>query len=129
MSTKTKIEFGLIDTTAKDDSKLIPSEKQDFVNIQDLKQEEIEEIKYGTLEKNQFLLNGEQRFLPDGELTQMGLWSNQMSDKDGNFATPITLEIDFTEVHSSLGLTFVFSSVGLTKILNLTVIIMFVMIM
>lgn len=118
MSTKTKIEFGLIDTTAKDDSKLIPSEKQDFVNIQDLKQEEIEEIKYGTLEKNQFLLNGEQRFLPDGELTQMGLWSNQMSDKDGNFATPITLEIDFTEVHSSLGLTFVFSSVGLGDYCN-----------
>ncbi len=113
MSTKTKIEFGLVDTTAKDDSQLSVNEKQDFVNLQDLKQDEIEEIKYGTLEKNQFLLNGEQRFLPDEELTQMGLWSKQMSDKDGNFATPITLEIDFAEVHSSLGLTFVFSSVGL----------------
>ena len=41
-----------------------------------------------------------------------------MSDKDGNFTTPITLEIDFTEVHSSLGLTFVFSSVGLGDYCN-----------
>lgn len=111
MGTKTKIEFGFVDTTAKDDSSLSASDKQDFVDLNDLKKENLEEIKYGTCEKNQFALDGTFQLMPDN-LENMGLWSNQMSNEDGDFITPITMEIDFTEVHSSLGLTFQFSSAG-----------------
>lgn len=51
MKTKTQIEFGFIDVTAKSDSQLSITDKQDFVDLEDLKQNDIEEIKYATLEK------------------------------------------------------------------------------
>lgn len=43
------------------------------------------------------------------DLVNMGWWSSQMSDEDGNFTTPLIMEINFTKPHSSLGLTLVFS--------------------
>lgn len=106
--TRTQITFGLVDVTAKSDSQLSVSDKQDFVNLNDLKEEKLEEILYGTLEKNQFALDGSRKLMPE-ELSGMGWWSNEMSDENGNFITPLVMEMDFTSVHSSLGLTFVFS--------------------
>lgn len=108
MKTKAQIEFGLIDVTAKKDSNLVINDKQEFVDLNDLKQDDIEEVKYGTCEKNQFVLDGSFELMPD-TLDNMCWWSNQMSDKNGNFENPLTLEINFSEVHSSLGLTFTFS--------------------
>lgn len=35
-----------------------------------------------------------------------------MSDEHGNFTTPLVLEINFTEPHSSMGLTLIFSQTG-----------------
>lgn len=106
--TKTSIKFGLVDVTAKEDSQLNVNDKQEFVDLLDLKKEELEEIKYGTCEKNQFALDGSFELMPE-KLNNMGWWSNQMSDENGNFTTPLTMEINFTKPHSSLGLTFVFS--------------------
>lgn len=108
MKTRTQITFGLVDVTAKTDSILSVNDKQSFVNLNDLKQEEQDEILYGTLEKNQFVLDGNINLMPE-QLNNMGWWSNEMSDENGNFITPPVLTINFTEPHSSLGLTFIFS--------------------
>lgn len=113
MRTKASIEFGLIDVTAKQDSQLSVNDKQDFVDILDLKQDDIQETKYGTLEKNQFALDGSFMLMPEKEeLNDMGWWSNQMSNEDGNFTTPLIIEINFTEPHSSMGITLLFSEAG-----------------
>ena len=113
MKTKTSIMFGFVDVTAKRDSQLSVNDKQEFVNLDDLKDDDLEETKYATCEKNQFALDNTFELMPEKEeLRNMGWWSNQMSDENGNFATPLTLEINFTEVHSSLGLTFIFSEAG-----------------
>ena len=113
MKTKASIKFGFVDVTAKEDSNLTVNDKQDFVDILDLKKDDLEEVKYGTCEKNQFALDGSFQLMPDVEnLDNMGWWSYQMSDEVGNFATPLVMEINFTKVHSSLGLTFVFSEAG-----------------
>ena len=80
MKTKASITFGLVDVTAKDDSILSVNDKQDFVDIQDLKEDNIEEIKYATCEKNQFALDGTFELMPD-TLDNMCWWSNEMSDK------------------------------------------------
>lgn len=109
MKTKASITFGLVDVTAKDDSILSVNDKQDFVDIQDLKEDNIEEIKYATCEKNQFALDGTFELMPDN-LDNMCWWSNEMSDENGNFKIPLVMEIDFTEAHSSMGLTLIFSS-------------------
>lgn len=111
MKTKASVKFGLIDVTAKNDSQLSVNDKQDFVDILDLKNDDLEETLYGTCEKNQFALDGSFELMPD-ELDDMGWWSNQMSDDKGNFATPLVLEINFTEPHSSMGLTLIFSEAG-----------------
>jgi hypothetical protein len=106
--TGARISFGLVDVTAKQDSILTITDKQDFVNLDDLKEDDLVETKYGTCEKNQFALDGTFELMPD-ELQSMGLWSNSMSGEDGTFETPPVLNIDFTEPHSSMGLTFTFS--------------------
>lgn len=111
MKTRAQIAFEFVDVTAKQDSQLSVNNKQNFVDLNDLKEDELVETKYGTFEKNQFALDGSFELMPD-TLDNMGWWSNQMSDEDGNFTTPLTLEINFSEVHSSLGLTFVFSKAG-----------------
>lgn len=111
MKTKTSIQFGFVDVTAKADSGLIVNDQQDFVDLDDLKSDDIVETKYGTLERNQFALDGSFELMPE-TLKNMCWWSNQMSNENGIFETPLTLEIDFTENHSSLGLTFLFSEAG-----------------
>lgn len=108
MKTKASIMFGFVDVTAKQDSQPSVNDKQNFVDLNDLKRDDIEEIKYGTCEKNQFALDGTFELMPD-ELDNMCWWSNRMSDENGAFETPLVLEIDFNDTHSSLGLTFIFS--------------------
>ena len=111
MKTKTQIEFGFIDVTAKSDSQLSITDKQDFVDLEDLKQDDIEETKYATLERNQFALDGTFELMPEN-LDNMCLWSSSMSNDAGIFERPPVLTINFTEPHSSLGLTFLFSKAG-----------------
>lgn len=111
MKTKTQIEFGFVDVTAKSDSQLSITDKQDFVTLEALKRNDIEEVKYGTLERNQFALDGTFELMPD-TLEDMGLWSNSISNELGIFEKPPVLVISFTEPHSSLGLTFLFSKAG-----------------
>jgi len=111
MKTKASITFGFVDVTAKNDSSLSVNDKQIFVDLEDLRSDDIEEIKYGTCEKNQFALDGTFELMPDYEdLDDMCWWSNEMSNENGQFATPLIMEINFTEPHSSLGLTIIGSS-------------------
>lgn len=111
MKTKASITFGLVDVTAKEDSTITVNDKQDFVDIIDLKKDNIEEVKYATCEKNQFALDGTFQLMPDyDQLDDMCWWSNKMSNDKGKFDTPLVMEINFTEAHSSLGITLIFSS-------------------
>jgi hypothetical protein len=109
MRTKTAISFGLVDVNAKPDSTFITDDKQSFVDMQQLKRDELEIRKFATLEKDYFRLDGSFELFPDEpENNDFGLWSASMSDENGEFMQPIVLTIDFTEPHSSLGLTFTF---------------------
>lgn len=108
MKTKASISFDFTDVTAKSDSSLSANDKQDLSNLNNLKQEDIEEIKYGTLEKNQFALDGNFELMPENE-NNICWWSNEMSNNKSIFATPPVLTIDFSKVHSSVGLTLTFS--------------------
>lgn len=65
---------------------------------------------FGTVgELNQFLLDGNQRVLPDDiSGVPIGLWSNQLSGDDGSFATPLTLTMTASGLFSSQGITLTF---------------------
>jgi len=105
----TIISFGLVDATAKPDSTFLATDKQPFVNLQQLKRDELEIKRFATLEKDYFRLDGTFELFPDnpGDY-DFGLWSASMSDENGEFETSVVLTIDFTEPHNSLGLTFTF---------------------
>lgn len=109
MRTKTAISFGLVDVTAKPDSTFTTVDKQSFVNMQQLKHDELEIRKYATLEKDYFRLDGTFELFPDyPKEHDFGLWSSSMSNEEGEFVNPVMLTINFTEPHNSLGLTFTF---------------------
>ncbi len=109
MKTKTSIEFGLVDVTAKQDGTFTTTDKQDFIDLTQLKRDSLEVRKLATLEKDFFRLDGTFELFPDTPQNyDFGLWSKIMSGENGEFETPIILTIDFTENHSSLGLTFTF---------------------
>lgn len=111
MKTKAQIIFGFVDVTAKKDSVPTTNDKQDFVNMMDLKNDDIVETKYATCEDNQFALDGTFELMPN-ELENMCLWSKSMSNETGEFEKPPVLEINFSDIHSSLGLTLLFSKAG-----------------
>ena len=108
MKTSTIIEYGAVDVTAKSDSILSVNSKQDFTKLEELKKANLQEKKYSTLEKNHFVLDGISENM--GEVIEnIGWWSKRISNSQGEFTTPIVMTIDFTQVHSSIGLTLTFS--------------------
>lgn len=108
MRTNTRVEFGLYDVTARGDSAPSCTTAKPFCNLgRDLLLESVpSQNKYGTLESEQWLMDGSFAFFPEvPEQYFWGLWSTTQSDKNGVFADPPVLDITFTQDHSSSGLT------------------------
>lgn len=113
MRTNTRVEFGLYDVTARGDSAPSCTTAKPFCNLgRDLLLESVpSQNKYGTLESEQWLMDGGFSFFPEvPEQYFWGLWSTTQSDKNGVFADPPVLDITFTQDHSSSGLTLHFYS-------------------
>lgn len=108
MRTNTRVEFGLYDVTARGDSAPACPAAQDWDDVAgDLRLEERPgQLKYGTLEARQFLMDGSFELFPDEPQGLFwGLWSRQQSGPDGRFAQPPVLEVGFAQAHSSAGIT------------------------
>lgn len=108
MRTNTRVEFCLYDVTARGDSAPSCTTAKPFCNLgRDLLLESVpSQNKYGTLESEQWLMDGSFSFFPEvPEQYFWGLWSTTQSDKNGVFADPPVLDITFTQDHSSSGLT------------------------
>lgn len=108
MRTNTRVEFGIYDVTARGDSAPSCTTAKPFCNLgRDLLLESVpSQNKYGTLESEQWLMDGSFSFFPEvPEQYFWGLWSTTQSDKNGVFADPPVLDITFTQDHSSSGLT------------------------
>jgi len=107
MKTRAVIEYGATDLTAKSDSQLTATDKQDFSDPNSIKNDPVE-IKYSTLEHNFFALDGTFENMPNN-VSNVGYWSKTRSGANKEFTTPLTLTINFTKNHSSVGLTLKFS--------------------
>ena len=108
MKTNTIIEYGAVDVTAKSDSTITATNKQDFSKLDELKRNNLAEIKYSTLEKNHFVLDGKSENMKNN-IENVGWWSKRLSDETGDLILPITMTITFSQPHSSIGLTLTFS--------------------
>lgn len=98
--------FGLYDTTAGEDDTFTTHDNQPFGNIRRAG-EDTEYPGYATLEKDFFILDGSKKEMPDAP-ADVVFFSSEMSDKNGAFSDPPEFEINFTENHTSYGLTFYF---------------------
>lgn len=104
--TKTEIILDLIDVTAKGDSDLNINQKNQVSNTDDIRQGIGQD--YATLEKNTFLLDGNERVLTLENYSNTGYCSANMSESNGLFSEPVKLEIDFDSYHTSAGITIFF---------------------
>lgn len=105
------IEYQDISLTAKNDLTINCENKQEFSNLGLFKLNGVEYKKFATLEKNLWVLNENfQNFPNDPSKENFALWSNSMSDENGNFETPIEIELNFSNYESAAGLTFRFST-------------------
>lgn len=119
MIPKVGISFGLVDVTAKPDTTAAITDKQPWIDPQDLSLEGVSAIPAATLEQNYWKLDGTFVPFPDKpENSTWGVWSGSMSGEDGAFATPIVLTLTFRENHSSIGLSFEFNPHGTTDWCN-----------
>lgn len=111
--TSTEISFGLIDVAAKQSVTATCDDKQDFVKMDDFALDGVYPPQVATLEKDYWRLDGLFDVFPDRpDLISWGLWSKSMCGADGAFANPIVLDLSFTGLHSSIGVSFEFNPYG-----------------
>lgn len=116
------IEYQDISLTAKNDLTVACEDKRDFSNLSLLKLNNIEFKKFATLEKDFWKLEGTFLNFPDNPTQEnFALWSKSMSDENGNFETPIEIELNFSNYESSVGLTFKFSTLTDDYVKNINV--------
>lgn len=106
--TETQITFGLCDVTARADAQPASADVQLWCDLaKDLSLDAAPVTPdYGTLEPQQFLMDGTMPLFPD-EPTGLfwGLWSREMSGETARFAHPPVLEVRFGSPHTSHGIT------------------------
>lgn len=107
MKTEFYVQYDLYDTTALDDAVESSTDNADFGNLGLIK-DNSPPPRYGTFEHNFFVLDGEAEEFPD-QPDDLVFFSDTKSDSNGNFADPPILRIDFTENHTSVGITLHFS--------------------
>lgn len=111
--TSTEISFGLMDITAKPDVTAACDDKQDFIHLDDFKLEGVTPPQSATTEKNYWRLDGTFETFPDNpQNISWGLWSKQMANESGVFETPIVLNLNFSGLHSTVGVSFEFNPYG-----------------
>lgn len=107
---KIKIEYGDISLTAKDDLTASATDKQAFSNLTLFKQQNPTYKKYATNEQNLCVLDGTYENFPDNPSSEnFGLWSQSLSDSNGDFSTPVVLQLSFSGYETSVGITLCFS--------------------
>lgn len=105
--TSCKAEMKFIDVTALDDATLSSSYNKSF-GILDLFKANMQQKKYGTLELNQFLLDGSKEIFLE-EPNDIAFWSSKKSLHDCSFDNNPAIIITFNSAHSSSGLTLYFA--------------------
>ena len=119
-TTYAEIKFGLIDTTAQSDGETVSNGQQYFVELIDLEDDARVSTPIQTCEKNQTLLDGTFELIKIRNDQHYGFWSSEISDGKGNFKVNPILTRNFSEYHTTAGLTFDFTGDSLPKAMVIT---------
>ncbi len=108
---KAKVSFEILDVKAYDDATFTVESEAEISRLnQAINKIRDMSHKYATFERDYFKLDGTFYIPPrenEGD-SELGWWSNVLSGEDGTFSTRPTMTFNFTEPHSSIGLTFTF---------------------
>lgn len=102
-----KLIYHDISPTAKGESTITATEQNSFVDLEELKADNLVVKNYNTLEPNRLILDGNSENFPNSPVN-MGYWSNNMSDENGNFSSTIQITRTFVNKHSAPGISFIF---------------------
>lgn len=110
-SIQAKVSFEILDVEAYEDASFVVSGEAEISRLSQAINK-IREMshKYATFERDYFLLDGSYYIPPkenEGD-SELGWWSDSFSGSDGLFAARPVMQFDFTEPHSSIGLTLTF---------------------
>ena len=105
MGTYCKVEMKFTDVTALSDA-TVSSEDNQSIGDLSIFDRQADQSDYGTLELNQYVLDGSKRIIDDPK--DIAFWSENMSAEDCTFEENPKITIHFTGQHSSSGLTFYF---------------------
>lgn len=97
--------FRFVDVTALGDGRTASTTAKDFSNYPLFYDKSVRQAPYGTMEHNQFVLDGSRKIFPAAGPEDVPWWSDEKSDAEGSYVKPPSLEISFTQPHSSIGLT------------------------
>lgn len=101
--TETKATISLFDTTAKQDGRYTVNDILPISNIARLDADDYSTVKYATLEKNGFYLDGNTQLMNNSTSSNdICYWSQKMSDAYGQI--DVKIERTFTNNHSVAGL-------------------------
>ncbi|MEL4106774.1 hypothetical protein AAFA46_08065 [Oscillospiraceae bacterium WX1] len=110
--TYAEIKHRLIDETAKPEAIYNMSDKLPVSSYNQIKNDTyiVDTDSRAMLENNYWVLDGSLQLVPEdpSEIT-WGLWSNSLSDDNGDFTINPELNVTFENVHTSSGIKFTFS--------------------
>jgi len=109
-TTSPRVAFGLYALTIKQDSTPSCSDVQSFSKVTDLKTGNVTSRPYITYEPDFWLLDGGYKFKPvNNAVVHVGLMSLSMSNNVGAFTVPPVLQVTFSTLQTTDGLTLRFS--------------------
>lgn len=107
-----RIDYGGVAVGAKENFAPDIADKADFVNLSELQEEGLDFPNYGNpCELYSVLLDGNALPFPsDTDSENLGWWSNQLSNENGEFVVPIVATFLSEEFYTSSGITLTFDT-------------------
>lgn len=107
--TGTLVKYTDIALGAKEAFEISTDSKLPASNVDLIKTEGAEFKRYDIpFQLNSMILDGSTEFLPEDSLAEIGFVSEQLSDENGDFASPMVFEFNADESFTSAGLTIIF---------------------
>lgn len=102
-----KVQFEVVDVNAAEDATPMVTSQAEISKLEQVHNRNTENTnKIATLEPNYFLLDGSFVLPDENDNGEIGWWSGEISDVQGNINQ--VLEFNFIESHSSIGFTVIF---------------------
>ena len=109
-----KIKFGIEAPNAQSEAVVSANEEAQWSNVLQINDELMPKTNYATVELNSYILGGNKKLFPDNEeeYVKDKFTSANISDENCNYSVYPTINIQFTNLQTLAGLTFIFDEIN-----------------